>query len=224
VFYDVTQGDMDVPCQGSSDCYLPSGTYGVLSTSDSSYAKAYGTATGWDFATGLGSINAANLVKYWASSDISLTASGMLTSNGRLSYTLTVGDHGPQSATSVAVTTTLPAGFTLVSGSSGWSCSQSGQTLTCKLSGTLGVNGTSALTLVIQPTGGGTVNLVFTATSANADLDPADGTADVALNLSGGGEPASGDGPLPLWAYAALASLLGLIAVRQSARQRPMAR
>ncbi|QAU24929.1 hypothetical protein EO087_13795 [Dyella sp. M7H15-1] len=62
VFYDVTQGDMDVNCTGSHSCYKPSGTYGVLSTSTSAYDPAYGTGTGWDFATGIGSVNAYNLV------------------------------------------------------------------------------------------------------------------------------------------------------------------
>ena len=65
-FYDVTQGDIDVNCPGGTpNCYRPSGTNGVLSTSTSSYQPAYGTTTGWDFATGLGSINAANLVANW---------------------------------------------------------------------------------------------------------------------------------------------------------------
>ena len=42
IFYDVTEGDMDVPCTGI-DCYDdPSGTYGVLSTSPSAYEPAYG--------------------------------------------------------------------------------------------------------------------------------------------------------------------------------------
>jgi subtilase family serine protease len=62
IFYDVTQGDMDVNCTGSRNCYLPSGRNGVLSTSGSSYSKAYGAATGWDFATGIGTVNAQNLV------------------------------------------------------------------------------------------------------------------------------------------------------------------
>ncbi|GGA25574.1 S53 family peptidase [Dyella nitratireducens] len=62
VFYDITQGDMSVNCTGTHNCYKPSGTYGVLSTSTSSYAPAYGTGTGWDFATGIGSVNAYNLV------------------------------------------------------------------------------------------------------------------------------------------------------------------
>ncbi len=64
-FYDVTQGDMDVNCTGTHSCYKPSGTYGVLSTSNSSYSPAYGTKTGWDFATGIGSVNATNLVNNW---------------------------------------------------------------------------------------------------------------------------------------------------------------
>ena len=59
-FYDVTQGDMDVNCTGTHACFLPSGTEGVLSTSDKSYLPAYGTTTGWDFATGIGTVNANN--------------------------------------------------------------------------------------------------------------------------------------------------------------------
>jgi subtilase family serine protease len=65
IFYDVTQGDMDVNCTGTTNCYLPSGKNGVLSTSSSSYSKAYGTGTGWDFATGIGTVNVANLVNNW---------------------------------------------------------------------------------------------------------------------------------------------------------------
>jgi hypothetical protein len=66
LFYDVTLGDNDVPCQsGSPNCYDPSGTYGVLSTSTSSYAPAFNTQPGWDFATGIGTVNVYNLVTNW---------------------------------------------------------------------------------------------------------------------------------------------------------------
>ncbi len=65
IFYDVTQGDMDSNCTGTHNCYTPSGSIGVLSTSNSSYLPAYGTTTGWDFATGIGSVNAKNLVVAW---------------------------------------------------------------------------------------------------------------------------------------------------------------
>jgi subtilase family serine protease len=64
-FYDVTEGDMDVNCTGTHSCYKPSGTYGVLSTSTTAYSPAYGTKTGWDFATGIGTVNATNLVNNW---------------------------------------------------------------------------------------------------------------------------------------------------------------
>jgi subtilase family serine protease len=62
VFYDVTQGDMDINCTGSHNCYLPSGRNGVLSMSNTSYAPAFKTGTGWDSATGIGTVNAYNLV------------------------------------------------------------------------------------------------------------------------------------------------------------------
>jgi hypothetical protein len=47
------------------DCYLPSGQYGVLSPSDPKYKIAYAARTGWDFATGIGTPNVANLLKVW---------------------------------------------------------------------------------------------------------------------------------------------------------------
>ena len=64
-FYDVRQGDMDVNCTGTHNCYRPSGTYGVLSTNNTSYQPAYATGAGFDFATGIGTINAYNLVFNW---------------------------------------------------------------------------------------------------------------------------------------------------------------
>lgn len=69
IFYDVTQGDIVVNCFGF-DCYGATGTtsslyYGVLSTSNSTNAPAYRAATGWDFATGIGTVNVANLVNAW---------------------------------------------------------------------------------------------------------------------------------------------------------------
>jgi subtilase family serine protease len=65
IFYDVTQGDIDVPCLNPYNCYDPSGATGVLSTSGSTYYPAYQTNIGWDFASGIGSVNAKNLVYAW---------------------------------------------------------------------------------------------------------------------------------------------------------------
>jgi subtilase family serine protease len=65
ILNDVTLGDIDVNCTGSVNCFKTGGTYGVLSTSSGSYLPAYPTTSGWDFATGLGSVNAYNLVFGW---------------------------------------------------------------------------------------------------------------------------------------------------------------
>jgi uncharacterized repeat protein (TIGR01451 family) len=223
VFYDVTLGDMDVDCHALNgtyyDCYRPSGTYGVLSTSNSAYAMAYGTATGWDFATGIGSINATNLVHYWASSDLALSGGGSVTAANQLSYALTIEDRGPQSAPNVVVSTVIPSGFSLVTASSSSGCMQSGLTVTCSL-GMLGVLASAPVMIVLQPSGPPeTVDLTFTASSGNADLDPADGSDAVALNWPGESVgSASGDGPLPLWASLALGAVLLALGARQAAR------
>src|SRR5207247_5205891 len=47
------------------NCCRAEGSVAVLSTSNSSALPAYGTGVGWDFATGIGTINAANLVNNW---------------------------------------------------------------------------------------------------------------------------------------------------------------
>ena len=66
VFYDVTSGDIDQPCKGADDCFIVSGdTFGVLSTSSTTLDVAYPSKGGWDFATGLGSVNITNLVNSW---------------------------------------------------------------------------------------------------------------------------------------------------------------
>jgi pseudomonalisin len=65
VFYDVTAGNNTVPCYGTNNCYDPGGGYGLLSTSDKTLQQAYPSATGWDFTTGLGTVNVTNLVNSW---------------------------------------------------------------------------------------------------------------------------------------------------------------
>jgi subtilase family serine protease len=58
------------PCLPSStdtDCYLSvsTDTYGITSLSSSSFVDAYQVGQGYDLGTGLGSVNIANLVKAW---------------------------------------------------------------------------------------------------------------------------------------------------------------
>jgi hypothetical protein len=65
VFHDITLGDMDVNCTGKVNCYRPSGTNGVLSVSSKGYAPAYRATAGWDFATGIGTLDVNRLVRSW---------------------------------------------------------------------------------------------------------------------------------------------------------------
>jgi subtilase family serine protease len=66
IFHDVTTGNNDVPCYGTVNCYVPNPEgYGVLSTTDATLNVAYGAHAGWDFTTGLGTVNVTNLVNSW---------------------------------------------------------------------------------------------------------------------------------------------------------------
>jgi hypothetical protein len=73
IFNDITQGTIAMPCAaGSPNCTTSSGdSYGIL--------NGYTAAAGYDLATGLGSVNANNLVNQW-SSVASLASTTTLTS------------------------------------------------------------------------------------------------------------------------------------------------
>jgi hypothetical protein len=69
VFYDVTKGNNAVPCAGGSlNCSSSAtGTNGVLVDPSHANTPAWTTATGYDYATGLGTLNVANLISKWGS-------------------------------------------------------------------------------------------------------------------------------------------------------------
>jgi subtilase family serine protease len=80
IFHSITRGDIDVNCTGTADCYGSAGsttsgrggraggtaTSGALSLSSSSFTPAFATGSSWSFATGLGSVDAFNLVMNWS--------------------------------------------------------------------------------------------------------------------------------------------------------------
>jgi hypothetical protein len=69
VFYDVTKGNNSVPCAGGSlNCSSSAnGTNGVLVDPNQTNTPAWTTATGYDYSTGLGTLNVANLISKWGS-------------------------------------------------------------------------------------------------------------------------------------------------------------
>jgi subtilase family serine protease len=80
VFHSITQGDIDVNCAGPQNCYgfvgtidygrggrvFPTTWGGALSVSNTSFKPAYSAGGSWNFATGLGSVDAFNLVMNWS--------------------------------------------------------------------------------------------------------------------------------------------------------------
>jgi hypothetical protein len=103
IFYDVTTGTIAMPCTtGTPDCVTnTSGDQnGVLS--------GYTTTTGYDLATGLGSVNVANLVNNWTSvtfqptvTTLSLSPTKQITHGSPVNLSLTV---APETGTGAAPT------------------------------------------------------------------------------------------------------------------------
>jgi subtilase family serine protease len=81
IYHDVTVGDMDVNCLpltnpatgaviGTFNCYIPSGTNGVMSLVNDEYEPTYAAKPGYDLASGMGSVNVFNLVTSWPGSKL----------------------------------------------------------------------------------------------------------------------------------------------------------
>ena len=91
-----------------------------------------------------------------------------------LSYTLTVTNLGPGSASGVMLTDTLPASVTFVSASPG--CINLGGKVVCNV-GTLPSGGGSNFTVVVTPTAAGLITSTLTVTSSSPDFNAANNTA-----------------------------------------------
>ena len=100
IFNDITTSTISQPClRGTPNCTVTNTVdrYGVLS--------GWSSTTGYDLASGLGSVNAANLVNNWTSSTFRSTATSLTLSP------LTITHGNPVTATvTVAATTGTPTG------------------------------------------------------------------------------------------------------------------
>ncbi|HEY3836105.1 MAG TPA: Ig-like domain repeat protein, partial [Bryobacteraceae bacterium] len=106
IFHDVTQGNISVSCkQGSPNCAKDTAGY--------YFESGYNATTGYDLATGLGSVDAAQLINYWATATSGITAtvtvtpaSSSITVAQSLSVTVTVAGSAGLAAPSGTVTLT----------------------------------------------------------------------------------------------------------------------
>jgi subtilase family serine protease len=102
VFYDTTNGTIAMPCaKGSPNCIVnnQADQVGILS--------GYATTTGYDLATGLGSVNANNLIKAWSTASTALKSSTtVLTLNSGNAVDIT---HGQSVNLAINVAAAAPA-------------------------------------------------------------------------------------------------------------------
>lgn len=147
-------------------------------------------------------VSTANPVGSAADVDLTMTATPepvIITSN--LTYTLTVTNHGPSIAAGVLVTNVLPAGVQFVSATTatGSATTNSAGIVTWSV-GSLAMDASATLTLVVSPTVAGSLPNTAGVTGATPDLNPDNNaasvistvvspTADLAIGLVGTPSP-----------------------------------
>ncbi|MDB5307830.1 MAG: repeat protein, partial [Gemmataceae bacterium] len=102
----------------------------------------------------------------------------------QLSYTITVTNAGPSTATGVQVTHPLPAGATVVSVTSGQGTVVTASGVVTASIGTLAPGVSATVTVVINPTAQGTLNLSATGTAGTADPSPSDNSTTATIAIS----------------------------------------
>jgi subtilase family serine protease len=120
IFYDTVAGNNSVACAGgTTNCSnTTSGQFGVLIDPTKTNTPAFVTTTGYDNATGLGSVNITNLLNAWSGASFSSDTvtlsggpSGTLTHGNSASFTVTV---NPSAATGAVSLIATPPGGTPV--------------------------------------------------------------------------------------------------------------
>jgi len=122
IYYDVTKSNNSVPCSGQSTNCSSTVKSGVGILVDSKNNPAWTAVAGYDTATGLGSVNVANLVTNWGTANSVPTATTMTVSkqtgivhgtSENVSVSITVTPASGTAAGDVALMAKLPSGATL---------------------------------------------------------------------------------------------------------------
>lgn len=149
IFHDVTKGNNAVPCaMNSANCgQSVIGGFGVLTDPNNSNNPAWTTTAGYDLATGLGTIDAFNLVNAWGSVAVTQTTT-TLTNLSPVSLV-----HGQAASVSAAVA--AKSGTGTPAGSVALMAAPTGQTLS--IDNFALTNGVASGTTALLP--GGTYNV-----------------------------------------------------------------
>ena len=175
---EITPGNNSVACvAGSPNCNAPAGyPYGIMVNPAGSSTPAWTTSTGYDLATGLGSVNAANMVNNWSS--VSFHASG--TTLGLSPTTLT---HGQSVTANISVTSSAgtPTGSVALMGNAVTPANPSGSSNVGIATFTLGSGGTVSGSTNMLP--GGTYN-VFAHYAGDGTSGSSDSTPPIAVTVN----------------------------------------
>ncbi len=167
---------------------------------------------GFDFASGFGLIQANSAVAAVSrQADLAITATGTpspVTADAPLTYTLTIGNQGPEAAEGMAVTDLLPAMVLPVSATASQGSCASGATVSCAL-GTLASGANATVTIVVTPRTRGQIRNTASVTSQQRDpnpannraetlttVDPLPGLADLSITMTDSPDPVPGGGML----------------------------
>jgi len=126
---------------------------------------------------------------------------------GTLTYTVTVTNNGPDPATGVVLTDTLPPSVTFVSATS--PCTQALGTVTCNL-GSMASGAATTITIVVTPTALGTLTNTAGVTGNETDPNPANNTAAALTTVNTGGGSCLGTGPNALLGNVRTVTLIGI--------------
>lgn len=150
-----TSPDVDNDCTGNPSCNLVTASVSVL--------PAPTTISGADL----------TITSHVATPDPA-------TAGSELSYSITVSNLGPDTASDTVLTDTLPASTTFVSASgNGATCSHNSGVVSCNL-GSIIKNGTRTLTLIVTPGTEGTIANTVVATDRNgSDPVPSNNTSTI---------------------------------------------
>lgn len=109
IFYDTTKGNISVECAGGSpNCSSAvAGGIGVLVDPSNTSSPAWTTTVGYDRATGLGSVNAANLANNWSSVTFTPSATALSLSTNPATNPIRI-THGQSVNVNITVSPTSP--------------------------------------------------------------------------------------------------------------------